>query len=330
MVSLIVLTHNRARLLEQCVRSLLQQDWPSEDYEIIVADDGSTDGTAESLKRLASSHPNLYYLRQPHKGVAAARNLGLVAARGEILSFLADDYELAPDYVRTVVRLMNQDTSEMVIRFKVVAAGTDLSSRVIDFYYSLGTVKRLVPLMPEVSPRWGRWNRFRAIARYIEQPTTHHDMEAAGGAAFRRKVFEVVGIFDESLVRCEDSDMGTRLREHNIGIYYYPFHQIRHHYERFPGEALRKSFRTGMNRYRYHRKHRFRDGPTTMSFIAMGVEKAVTSVGAFIYCGRRGRLHELLLYFPCLLLLEGANKLGYLTAMLGRGPDVSAPLQDNK
>ena len=81
MVSLIILTHNRKRLLEQCVRSLLQQDWRSEDYEIIVVDDGSSDGTAESLEGLLSSHLNLYYLRQPHKGVAAARNLGLPSAR---------------------------------------------------------------------------------------------------------------------------------------------------------------------------------------------------------------------------------------------------------
>lgn len=319
MVSLIILTHNRKRLLEQCVRSLLQQDWRSEDYEIIVVDDGSSDGTAESLEGLLSSHLNLYYLRQPHKGVAAARNLGLSAARGEIVCFLADDYELAPDYVRTVVRLMKENTVAMVVRFKVIAAGADLSSRVSDFYYRLGAVKRIVDVAPETtSRRWETWNRFRAIAHYIEQPTAQHGLEAAGGAAFRRTVFETVGIFDESLERSEDTDMATRLRGHNIEFYYYPFHQIRHHYERFPAEALRKCFRTGMNRYRYHRKHRFRDGPTTMSFISLGVEKGLTSLGAFIYCGRHGRLHELLLYFPFLLLLEGANKLGYLTAILGK------------
>jgi glycosyltransferase involved in cell wall biosynthesis len=319
MVSVIVLTHNRRRLLEECLRSLIQQDWPPEDFEIIVADDGSSDDTAECMKGLASSHANLRYVYQPHKGIAAARNLGLSAARGEIVSFVADDYELRPDYLRTISRLMSRDSSMMVVRFKVVAAGDDLSDRIGDFYYSLGTVKRIVRRTPEnAGCRWAEWNRIKDIIGYKEEPTTEHGLEAAGGAAFRRGVFDIAGVFDESLQRSEDADMGMRLRRNNIEIYYYPYHQIRHHYERFPDEALRKSFRTGVNRYHYHRKHRSGDGPRAMDLIRTGIEKVLPSAGVFFHCGRNGRLLELLLFSPFLLLLEGANRLGYLTALLGK------------
>ena len=100
------------------------------------------------------------------------RGIWASPARGEIVCFLADDYELAPDYVRTVVRLMKENTVAFVVRFKVIAAGADLSSRVSDFYYRLGAVKRIVDVAPETtSRRWETWNRFRAIAHYIEQAT---------------------------------------------------------------------------------------------------------------------------------------------------------------
>ncbi len=321
MISVVVLTYNRRRYLERCLRSLLRQDWTQEDYEIIVADDGSSDATAKFVNEWASSHPNLHYVRQPHKGIAAVRNLGLSAARGEIVAFLADDYELAPDYVRTVSLLMDQNTTAMVVRFKVVAGGSDFSNRISDFYYSVGTVKRLIPPMPETQgSRGGGWSRFKAIMQYAEQPGMKHGIEAAGGAAFRRKVFEIVGLFDENLQRSEDTDMAARLRRHHIQIYYYPLHEIRHHYERFPDEALRKNFLTGVNRYFYHRKHRSSDSPAFLGLVPLGVDKVLTLAATCVYCHRHGRLLELLLYSPFLFLLEATNKLGYLTAMLRGRP----------
>ena len=92
--SVVVPTYNRVSTLRQCLKGLLIQDHP--DYEIIVVDDGSTDGTAEVLMQEFSS---IRYFQQKNAGPAAARNRGLQAATGEIIAFTDDDCLTPPDWL---------------------------------------------------------------------------------------------------------------------------------------------------------------------------------------------------------------------------------------
>ncbi len=87
-VSVIIPTFNRRALVSTAIESVLQQTYS--DYELIVIDDGSTDGTREQLQPYMKS---IRYLSQPNRGVSAARNTGINAASGEWVAFLdADDY----------------------------------------------------------------------------------------------------------------------------------------------------------------------------------------------------------------------------------------------
>ena len=317
MLSIVVLTHNRRALLEKCLRSLLAQDCSAKELEVIVSDDGSTDGTSAMVEKMALRMPNLRYAYQVHKGIPAARNLGLKEASGEIIAFLADDYELAPDYARTVIRLLEEHPEAMVVRFKVVPASRNLSNLIGHWCYSFGLIRRLIPDSTRGKGIFNRAaRRLRAVAKYEEKATMKHGLEAAGGAAFRREVFQILGMFDESLKRSEDTDMGFRLRKQKIGFYYYPIHQIFHNYEQFPRQALVKSFRTGKNRHKFQRKHIFKNKDCTLTTFALAAEKISGIAEALLYCFRIGALLEVLLLAPFLLLLETANKLGYLTAIL--------------
>ncbi len=94
MVSIIIPTFNRARLLVQAVESVLTQTFA--DYEIIVADDGSTDETRAALAGFAQLL-QFRYLYQPNGGRSTARNLGIANARGQWLLFLDSDDVLLPD-----------------------------------------------------------------------------------------------------------------------------------------------------------------------------------------------------------------------------------------
>jgi len=88
LVSVIVPSYNYLRFIDKCLESVLTQDYPN--IEIIVVDDGSTDGSLEHLKELDAP---IKVLQQRNQGVSVARNTGLLESRGEFVAFLdADDF----------------------------------------------------------------------------------------------------------------------------------------------------------------------------------------------------------------------------------------------
>lgn len=92
-VSIIIPTHNRFKMLEGAVRSILDQTY--RDYEIIIVDDASSDNTSEILERNDDSR--IFYVRHEYrKGGSASRNTGISHARGEYIAFLDDDDEWLP------------------------------------------------------------------------------------------------------------------------------------------------------------------------------------------------------------------------------------------
>lgn len=88
-VSVVVPTYNRKNCLREAIDSVLCQSFT--DHELIVVDDGSDDGTDVLAAEYAARYPSVRYVRQQNQGVAAARNCGIAAARGEFLCFLDSD-----------------------------------------------------------------------------------------------------------------------------------------------------------------------------------------------------------------------------------------------
>jgi cellulose synthase/poly-beta-1,6-N-acetylglucosamine synthase-like glycosyltransferase len=99
-VSVIVPAYQEAAVIERTVRSLAGGDYPA--HEVIVVDDGSTDGTAEIVERL--DLPGIRILRQPNSGKAAALNAGLAAASGEVIVTVDADTVFAPDTLHRLVQ----------------------------------------------------------------------------------------------------------------------------------------------------------------------------------------------------------------------------------
>ncbi|MFQ6066844.1 MAG: glycosyltransferase [bacterium] len=103
-VSVIIPTHNQKKILAKTLDYLMVQDYPKDQYEIIVVDDGSTDGTQEMVKSKVGSKIGFRYLYQEQRGPHFARNLGIEKARGEIIIFVDSDIFTPPNFISEHVR----------------------------------------------------------------------------------------------------------------------------------------------------------------------------------------------------------------------------------
>ncbi len=101
--SVIIATYNRKDLLATCLRCLDAQDHPAQDYEVIVVDDGSTDGSVEMVKDWPARY-NLRCIAAGHQGPGPARNLGVAKATGKLVIFLDSDAFAAPWFVSEHVK----------------------------------------------------------------------------------------------------------------------------------------------------------------------------------------------------------------------------------
>src|SRR5580700_4981252 len=105
-VSVLIDTYNHERFIEKAIVSVLEQDFPSADREILVVDDGSTDRTPEILREFSSQ---VSVFSKSNGGQASAFNVGIPKCRGEIIVFLDGDDWWAPGKLRRVAHLMASD-----------------------------------------------------------------------------------------------------------------------------------------------------------------------------------------------------------------------------
>lgn len=112
--SLIIPVYNVKDYLESCVQSVLEQDY--HDMEIILVDDGSTDGVCPALcDRLAIEHPDLIRVaHQPNGGLGAARNTGIRLSKGDYLAFLDSDDTLLPGFFRAMQEVIDAFQCDIV------------------------------------------------------------------------------------------------------------------------------------------------------------------------------------------------------------------------
>lgn len=194
MISVIIPTYNRIAFLKESVASVLKQDYfhrhPGE-WELLVVDDGSTDGTAEWVEALEGP---IRCIRRTHAGVSAARNLGLEEARGDLIAFLDSDDLWETDKIRAQVNLLETIPGAAVC------------------YTEETWIRRGI----RVNPR----KKHQKYSGWIFDKVLPICLLSLSSAIFRREVFDAVGVFDVDLPACEDYDLGIRIAHR------YPFYLI--------------------------------------------------------------------------------------------------------
>ncbi|HEX3857602.1 MAG TPA: glycosyltransferase [Verrucomicrobiae bacterium] len=187
LVSVIIPSYNRAGTIERAVNSVLAQTWKS--LEVIVVDSESTDGT---LKILAAYGDRIQVIRQKKEGPGAARNAGIKAAKGEIISFLDSDDEWLPHKTERQVKLL-QATESLGVKCCVCNARMEFITGTI---YSFAAA-RLHPKLNEgvwINPAEVLTTRFLFFNQVV---------------AVRRDALEQAGYFRQGIM--EDYDLALRL-----------------------------------------------------------------------------------------------------------------------
>jgi len=189
-ISIVVPILNEEACIERLARSLLDQDYPHDRYEILMADGGCTDRTLEILRAVDAQH-RIRVIPNPRRTAPAALNELIPASRGEIITRVDGHSFLAPDYLRRVVEVM-EETGESVVGGPVrMEADTPFRKALVEALYS--------PIAVGSVPY--RTLRTRAFVGSLQT------------GSFRRDVLEKVGPWDESLAVVEDLDMNTRIIE---------------------------------------------------------------------------------------------------------------------
>lgn len=136
-VSALIDTYNHGRFIEQAIASVLAQDLPASEMEILVVDDGSTDDTAARVKRFGD---RVRYLYKPNGGQASAFNFSIPQSRGEIVAFLDGDDWWAKDKLRAVLEVFHKNPDVGAVGhglFQVDSRGKPLGTVVPEKTYRL-------------------------------------------------------------------------------------------------------------------------------------------------------------------------------------------------
>lgn len=116
--SIVIPVYNREKRIETAIKCVLQQDFSS--WEMILVDDGSTDGTASICRKHAEQDCRIRYVCQPNRGVSAARNVGIGCAQGEYILFLDSDDRISQEALEILNSCLNENPN-----IDIVCYGTE-------------------------------------------------------------------------------------------------------------------------------------------------------------------------------------------------------------
>lgn len=193
LVSVIIPCRNERSFIRVCLESVVASDYPKDRLEVLVIDGASDDGTVDEILAVAERAPYIRLLNNPGRLTPVALNLGIAAARGEIIVRIDAHARICPDYIsRAVAHLLTTGADNVggVMHTvpqsqgpfaKAIAAGLSHPFGVGDSYFRISSSK----------PRW---------------------VDTVFGGCYRRDVFDRVGLFNERLVRSQDFELNLRLK----------------------------------------------------------------------------------------------------------------------
>jgi succinoglycan biosynthesis protein ExoA len=190
LVTIVMAVRDESRHIAAAVEGALNQDWPREQLELVVADGESRDDTPEQLRRVAARDPRVRVVANPGRFVAPGLNRALAEARGDVIVRVDGHCRVPPGYVRAGVAALRSGAAECAggpVRATGCGAVAGARAGALCSRFGVGGA----------SFRWARDAR---------------EVDHVPFGVWRREVFQAIGGFDEALVRNQDDELSDRLR----------------------------------------------------------------------------------------------------------------------
>lgn len=238
-ISVILPVRNEARCIGRLLDQLLQQTYPADLYEILVADGRSSDATRSIVEQKALTSPvPICVVDNPGIRSGVGRNAGIARANGEIILFIDGHCEIpSARLLEDTVRLFEETGADCLCRPQPLVA------------FSPQGVGRIIA-------------DARASTLGHGRDSLIYDMQHAGfvhpassGATYRRTIFEQLGDYDESFDACEDVEFNTRVAAAGLKAYTDPRVAVYYEPRRSVAGLFRQMMRYGVGRVRLARKH---------------------------------------------------------------------------
>ena len=203
-VSIIMPIRNEEKYIEKSLTSLLNQNYPSDKCEIIISDGMSNDNTRKIISQIIQkklNHPEVIIIENEKRIMPAGANLAVTRAKGEVIILAGGHTVFAFEYLKNCVTIMQKTKAECVGGY-MITIGENWIARIIARALS--------------SPFGVGGVAFRTSRNY----GCFVDTVAYG--AYRREVFDKIGLFDEELVRNQDDEFNFRLTQAGCKIWFDP------------------------------------------------------------------------------------------------------------
>ena len=204
LVSIICPTYNEEPFIEACIQSVLAQDLPCEQWELLLVDGGSTDQTRTLIVTYLKRHTNIRLLDNPHRTVPYAMNIGIRAAQGEYVCRIDAHAAFPTNYISTILRY----TNDLPNVANVGTACITMPRNDSDKARAIAAV---------LSHKFGVGNSSFRIG--VNKVT---EVDTVPFGFFRRTVFDQVGLYDERLTRNQDIELNKRITQSGGKIYLIP------------------------------------------------------------------------------------------------------------
>jgi len=292
-ISVIIPTYNRKDMLEGCLKSIFSQDYNTKDYEVIVVDDASSDGTSSIVKIMAKKHKNLRLIRnRQNMGPAYSRNRGIKKSRGNIIAFTDDDCSVDNDWLRSIKITHKNFPQEYGIGGKII--GSEIKS----------PISRFRTFQIDYSLKKNKLGERHV--RYI--PTCN--------VSYKKSVFKKIGFFDETYRYSEDIDFNMRLEKIGRPICFNEDITVFHRYQRTLKKFLNVSFSYGRFIPRIKKKYPKIPLIVPLDFISWAAFLFVPLASIFLKTISVRGLMDKILLFHLIVLDEVAYRYGIINELL--------------